>query len=107
LWQVIGIFSGVGAAGISASVLTTILPNTLEDLIALGVCSAGGYTLFTYEAPCRFEFLYAYGVMLLVGILSFRYTFLTLGFSVELDCFRKFLNTVKRIFPRIHREVSL
>lgn len=39
---VVNIFSGVGAAGISASVLTTILPNTLEDLIALGVCSAGG-----------------------------------------------------------------
>ncbi|KAG0591753.1 hypothetical protein KC19_1G199300 [Ceratodon purpureus] len=39
---VVSVFSGVGAAGISASVLTTILPNTLEDLIALGVCSAGG-----------------------------------------------------------------
>nr|XP_024371207.1 probable transmembrane GTPase FZO-like, chloroplastic isoform X2 [Physcomitrium patens] len=39
---VVSIFSGVGAAGISASVLTSILPTTLEDLIALGVCSAGG-----------------------------------------------------------------
>lgn len=42
LVQVIGTFSGLGAAGVSASVLTTILPSTIEDLIALGVCSAGG-----------------------------------------------------------------
>ncbi|KAI5059498.1 hypothetical protein GOP47_0025817 [Adiantum capillus-veneris] len=35
-------FGGLGAAGLSASVLTSILPNTLEDLLALAVCSAGG-----------------------------------------------------------------
>eukprot|EP00250_Pteridium_aquilinum_P021937 c25267_g1_i2 orf=566-3574(+) len=35
-------FGGLGAAGVSASVLTSILPNTLEDLLALALCSAGG-----------------------------------------------------------------
>lgn len=35
-------FGGLGAAGVSASVLTSVLPSTWEDLIALGVCSAGG-----------------------------------------------------------------
>ncbi|KAL2510665.1 FZO-like [Abeliophyllum distichum] len=35
-------FGGMGAAGLSASLLTSILPTTLEDLLALGLCSAGG-----------------------------------------------------------------
>lgn len=35
-------FGGLGAAGVSASVLTSILPNTVEDLVALALCSAGG-----------------------------------------------------------------
>ncbi|GER24822.1 FZO-like [Striga asiatica] len=35
-------FGGLGAAGLSASLLTSILPTTLEDLLALGLCSAGG-----------------------------------------------------------------
>ncbi|MCO5554276.1 hypothetical protein L7F22_007804 [Adiantum nelumboides] len=35
-------FGGLGAAGLSASVLTSILPSTLEDLLALAICSAGG-----------------------------------------------------------------
>ncbi|KAL5701788.1 hypothetical protein ACHQM5_027090 [Ranunculus cassubicifolius] len=35
-------FGGLGAAGISASLLTSVLPTTSEDLIALGLCSAGG-----------------------------------------------------------------
>ncbi|CAN6892808.1 hypothetical protein Bca4012_091675 [Brassica carinata] len=34
---------GLGAAGVSASLLTSVLPTTLEDLLALGLCSAGGY----------------------------------------------------------------
>ncbi|KAL1216542.1 putative transmembrane GTPase FZO-like [Cardamine amara subsp. amara] len=34
---------GLGAAGLSASLLTSVLPTTLEDLLALGLCSAGGY----------------------------------------------------------------
>ncbi|KAL1329623.1 hypothetical protein HN51_046798 [Arachis hypogaea] len=36
-------FGGVGVAGLSASLLTSVLPTTLEDLLALGICSAGGY----------------------------------------------------------------
>ncbi|KAH7306310.1 hypothetical protein KP509_22G005900 [Ceratopteris richardii] len=36
-------FGGLGTAGLSASVLTSILPSTVEDLIALVVCSAGGF----------------------------------------------------------------
>ncbi|RYR74087.1 hypothetical protein Ahy_A02g008702 isoform C [Arachis hypogaea] len=36
-------FGGVGVAGVSASLLTSVLPTTLEDLLALGICSAGGY----------------------------------------------------------------
>ncbi|TYH05396.1 hypothetical protein ES288_A08G079800v1 [Gossypium darwinii] len=36
-------FGGLGAAGLSASLLTSILPTTLEDLLALGLCSAGGF----------------------------------------------------------------
>ncbi|KAI3449630.1 hypothetical protein Pfo_006295 [Paulownia fortunei] len=38
----LGAFGGLGAAGLSASLLTSILPTTLEDLLALGLCSAGG-----------------------------------------------------------------
>lgn len=44
--QVLSIFTGLGIAGVSASVLTSILPETLEDLLALGLCTAGGYVLF-------------------------------------------------------------
>ncbi|QHO22982.1 putative transmembrane GTPase FZO-like [Arachis hypogaea] len=36
-------FGEVGVAGLSASLLTSLLPTTLEDLLALGICSAGGY----------------------------------------------------------------
>ncbi|XP_050363096.1 probable transmembrane GTPase FZO-like, chloroplastic [Argentina anserina] len=39
----LGTFGGLGAAGLSASLLTTVLPTTLEDLLALGLCSAGGF----------------------------------------------------------------
>lgn len=39
----LGTFGGLGAAGLSASLLTSVLPTTLEDLLALGLCSAGGY----------------------------------------------------------------
>ncbi|KAL6564348.1 hypothetical protein OROMI_015798 [Orobanche minor] len=42
---VLGTFGGLGAAGLSASLLTSVLPTTLEDLLALGLCSAGGGTL--------------------------------------------------------------
>ncbi|CAK9176861.1 unnamed protein product [Ilex paraguariensis] len=38
----LGTFGGLGAAGLSASLLTSVLPTTLEDLLALGLCSAGG-----------------------------------------------------------------
>lgn len=31
-----------GAAGASATVLTAVLPNTFEDLLALGLCALGG-----------------------------------------------------------------
>ncbi|KAJ6685081.1 TRANSMEMBRANE GTPASE FZO [Salix purpurea] len=37
----LGTFGGVGAAGLSASLLTSVLPTTLEDLV-LGLCTAGG-----------------------------------------------------------------
>ncbi|WZZ11682.1 hypothetical protein YC2023_097603 [Brassica napus] len=36
---------GLGAAGLSASLLTSVLPTTLEDLLALGLCSAGGQAI--------------------------------------------------------------
>uniref|UniRef100_A0A7N0SYC6 G domain-containing protein n=1 Tax=Kalanchoe fedtschenkoi TaxID=63787 RepID=A0A7N0SYC6_KALFE len=39
----LGTFGGVGSAGLSASLLTSVLPSTMEDLLALGLCSAGGY----------------------------------------------------------------
>ena len=42
LMQFLGTFGGLGAAGLSASLLTSVLPTTLEDLLALGLCSAGG-----------------------------------------------------------------
>ncbi|PIN25851.1 hypothetical protein CDL12_01403 [Handroanthus impetiginosus] len=35
-------FGGLGIAGLSASLLTSVLPTTSEDLLALGLCSAGG-----------------------------------------------------------------
>ncbi|XP_042007040.1 probable transmembrane GTPase FZO-like, chloroplastic [Salvia splendens] len=38
----LGTFGGLGAAGLSASLLTSVLPTTQEDLLALGLCSAGG-----------------------------------------------------------------
>ncbi|XP_077247491.1 FZO-like protein isoform X2 [Tasmannia lanceolata] len=40
---VMGSFGGLGAAGLSASLLTSVLPTTVEDLLALGICSAGGF----------------------------------------------------------------
>ncbi|XP_020583547.1 probable transmembrane GTPase FZO-like, chloroplastic [Phalaenopsis equestris] len=40
---VYGTFGGLGAAGLSASLLTSVLPTTLEDLVALAFCSAGGF----------------------------------------------------------------
>ncbi|XP_028083644.1 probable transmembrane GTPase FZO-like, chloroplastic isoform X4 [Camellia sinensis] len=40
--QFLGTFGGLGAAGLSASLLTSVLPTTVEDLLALGLCSAGG-----------------------------------------------------------------
>uniref|UniRef100_A0A3Q7I5A3 Uncharacterized protein n=1 Tax=Solanum lycopersicum TaxID=4081 RepID=A0A3Q7I5A3_SOLLC len=40
--QFLGTFGGLGAAGLSASLLTSVLQTTLEDLLALGLCSAGG-----------------------------------------------------------------
>ncbi|OAY70947.1 putative transmembrane GTPase FZO-like, chloroplastic, partial [Ananas comosus] len=39
---VVGTFGGLGAAGLSASLLTSVLPTTVEDLLALAFCSAGG-----------------------------------------------------------------
>ncbi|KAK9067624.1 hypothetical protein SSX86_011735 [Deinandra increscens subsp. villosa] len=39
----LGTFGGIGTASLSASLLTSVLPTTLEDLLALGLCSAGGY----------------------------------------------------------------
>ncbi|KAK9733519.1 hypothetical protein RND81_04G072700 [Saponaria officinalis] len=38
----LGAFGGLVAAGLSASLLTSVLSTTLEDLLALGLCSAGG-----------------------------------------------------------------
>ncbi|KAG1331796.1 putative transmembrane GTPase FZO-like, chloroplastic [Cocos nucifera] len=43
LTKVLGTFGGLGAAGLSASLLTSVLPTTVEDLIALSFCSAGGF----------------------------------------------------------------
>ncbi|CAH9081218.1 unnamed protein product [Cuscuta europaea] len=48
----LGTFGGLGAAGLSASLLTSILPTTLEDLLALALCSAGGL-LALYKFPAR------------------------------------------------------
>ncbi|ONH93596.1 hypothetical protein PRUPE_8G241300 [Prunus persica] len=45
-------FGGLGAAGLSASLLTSVLPTTLEDLLALGLCSAGGL-LAVSKFPAR------------------------------------------------------
>ncbi|GKC43854.1 hypothetical protein Tco_1061576, partial [Tanacetum coccineum] len=39
----LGTFGGIGTASLLASLLTSVLPTTLEDLLALGICSAGGY----------------------------------------------------------------
>ncbi|KAI3986038.1 hypothetical protein MKX01_039120 [Papaver californicum] len=49
---VLGTFGGLGAAGLSASLLTTVLPTTMEDLLALGLCSAGGF-LAVSNLPSR------------------------------------------------------
>ncbi|PON55284.1 Thiamine phosphate synthase [Parasponia andersonii] len=48
----LGTFGGLGAAGLSASLLTSVLPTTLEDLLALGLCSAGGYLVIS-NFPAR------------------------------------------------------
>lgn len=45
-------FGGLGAAGLSASLLTSVLPTTLEDLLALGLCSAGGLFMIS-KFPAR------------------------------------------------------
>ncbi|KAK8918308.1 hypothetical protein KSP39_PZI021206 [Platanthera zijinensis] len=44
---VLGSFGGLGAAGLSASLLTSILPTTVEDLLALAFCSAGGFLVIS------------------------------------------------------------
>ncbi|KAH9552434.1 hypothetical protein CY35_09G066500 [Sphagnum magellanicum] len=49
---VLSTFGGLGAAGLSASVLTSILPTTVEDLVALGICSAGGF-VGVWNLPLR------------------------------------------------------
>ncbi|QCE06434.1 thiamine-phosphate pyrophosphorylase [Vigna unguiculata] len=41
--MIVGTFGQLGVAGFSASLLTSVLQTTLEDLLALGICSAGGY----------------------------------------------------------------
>ncbi|OEL25369.1 putative transmembrane GTPase FZO-like, chloroplastic [Dichanthelium oligosanthes] len=38
-----GTFGGLGVAGLSASLLTSVLSTTFEDLLALALCSAGGF----------------------------------------------------------------
>nr|GEV07714.1 probable transmembrane GTPase FZO-like, chloroplastic [Tanacetum cinerariifolium] len=43
----LGTFGGIGTASLLASLLTSVLPTTLEDLLALGICSAGGYIAFS------------------------------------------------------------
>ncbi|KAL9251751.1 putative transmembrane GTPase FZO-like, chloroplastic [Drosera capensis] len=48
----LGTFGGLGAAGLSASLLTSVLSTTLEDLLALGLCSAGGF-LAVVNLPAR------------------------------------------------------
>ncbi|AES60902.1 probable transmembrane GTPase FZO-like, chloroplastic [Medicago truncatula] len=40
---ILGTFGQLGVAGFSASLLTSVLQTTLEDLLALGICSVGGY----------------------------------------------------------------
>ncbi|GFP92283.1 uncharacterized protein in xyna 3'region [Phtheirospermum japonicum] len=49
----LGTFGGLGAAGLSASLLTSVLPTTLEDLLALGLCSAGGLLAISNFASRR------------------------------------------------------
>lgn len=41
--MILGTFGLLGVAGFSASLLTSVLQTTLEDLLALGICSVGGY----------------------------------------------------------------
>ncbi|KAL5068216.1 hypothetical protein RYX36_019103 [Vicia faba] len=41
--MILGTFGQLGVAGFSASLLTSVLQTTLEDLLALGICSLGGY----------------------------------------------------------------
>ncbi|CAI5976453.1 unnamed protein product [Closterium sp. NIES-65] len=40
--SVVSTVTGLGVAGVSASVLTAVLQSSLEDLLALTVCTAGG-----------------------------------------------------------------
>lgn len=53
--QLLGTFGGLGAAGLSASLLTSVLPTTQEDLLALGLCSAGGYANLHLTVYHRFS----------------------------------------------------
>ncbi|XP_058197859.1 probable transmembrane GTPase FZO-like, chloroplastic isoform X3 [Rhododendron vialii] len=48
----LGTFGGLGAAGLSASLLTSVLPTTIEDLLALGLCSVGGFVAIS-NFPAR------------------------------------------------------
>ncbi|RDY12542.1 putative transmembrane GTPase FZO-like, chloroplastic, partial [Mucuna pruriens] len=41
--MIVGTIGQLGVAGLSASLLTSVLQTTMEDLLALGICSAGGY----------------------------------------------------------------
>ena len=50
LCQVLGTVTNVGIAGVSASLLTSVLDSGLEDLLALALCSVGGYGIVNHEA---------------------------------------------------------
>ena len=50
--QVLGTATNLGIAGVSASLLTSILESGLEDLLALALCSVGGYVIGITDENC-------------------------------------------------------
>lgn len=68
--QLLGTFGGLGAAGLSASLLTSVLPTAVEDLLALGLCSAGGYAKL-YPSFCLYT-LYLGFVLFQIQICVFE-----------------------------------
>ncbi|KAB5568380.1 hypothetical protein DKX38_002173 [Salix brachista] len=97
--QFLGTFGGVGAAGLSASHLTSVLPTTLEDLLVLGLCTAEGHRsnlTFSDSSPPESELEWLLAHFLLTLVFS----------NFDFPARRQAIDQVNRIADGLAREVD-